>query len=145
MVGTPTAPTRADCYLGRRIKDARVAKGWTQDELGARVGLQKSAVAKYEKNQTPGMPVAVLLRFAVALDLPPTALLPCLQNEERRKQMQTYMQADVFTVDELAARWKCSRDVIYDMLRSKKLRGFRLGSSYRIGAVEVERYENGDA
>lgn len=58
--------------------------------------------------------------------------------------MQTPMLADVFTVEELAARWKCSRDVIYDMLRNKKLRGFKLGSSYRIGAAEVSRHENGE-
>ena len=54
------------------------------------------------------------------------------------------MAQDVFTVEELAERWRCSRDVIYDMLRRKKLRGVKLGSSYRIGAAEVERYERGE-
>ena len=50
----------------------------------------------------------------------------------------------VYTVEELAKRWRCSRDVIYDMLRQKKLKGFKLGSSYRISAAEVDRHERGE-
>ena len=35
--------------MGERIKYLRNLKGWTQEELGAKVGMQKSAIAKYEK------------------------------------------------------------------------------------------------
>lgn len=47
-----------------------------------------------------------------------------------------------FTVDSLAAHWSCSADVIYDLLRKKQLKGFKLGSSWRISAKEVDRFEN---
>ena len=33
--------------IGRRIKEARIAKGLTQQELGDQIGVQKSAIAKY--------------------------------------------------------------------------------------------------
>jgi transcriptional regulator with XRE-family HTH domain len=34
--------------VGSLIKEARLAKGLTQEELGKLVGVQKSAIAKYE-------------------------------------------------------------------------------------------------
>ena len=55
------------------------------------------------------------------------------------------MSEDVYTVDELAERWKCSRDALYDMLRRKSLRAFKVGGHYRISAAEVARHESGGA
>lgn len=49
-----------------------------------------------------------------------------------------------YTVDRLALRWCCSPDVIYDLLRKQKLKGFKLGSSWRISAANVELFENND-
>ena len=37
--------------LGQKIKEARLQKGLTQQELGDIVGLQKSAIAKYENGR----------------------------------------------------------------------------------------------
>ena len=37
--------------IGKLIKDARIAKGLTQEELGELVGVQKSAIAKYENGR----------------------------------------------------------------------------------------------
>ena len=48
----------------------------------------------------------------------------------------------VYTVEGLAERWLCSTDLIYDLLRKKKLKAFRVGSSWRISAKEVDRLEN---
>lgn len=48
----------------------------------------------------------------------------------------------VFTVEGLAERWMCSTDLIYDLLRKKKLKAFKVGSSWRISAKEVDRFEN---
>lgn len=49
-----------------------------------------------------------------------------------------------FTVDDLAAHWSCSADVIYALLRQKKLKGFKLGNTWRITAREVDRFENNE-
>lgn len=48
---------------------------------------------------------------------------------------------EYFTVPELAARWRCSADVVYDLLRRGKLQGFKLGSSWRITDEARIQYE----
>jgi len=52
------------------------------------------------------------------------------------------MEHAVFTVVDLAKRWYCSVDVIYDLLRSKQLKGFKIGTSWRISAKAVDEFEN---
>ena len=54
------------------------------------------------------------------------------------------MTTAVYTVKELAERWRCSRDIIQDLLADKRLRGFKVGRNWRIAAAEVERYERGE-
>lgn len=48
---------------------------------------------------------------------------------------------EYYTVPELAARWRCSADVVYDLLRRGKLQGFKLGSSWRITDEARIQYE----
>ena len=50
----------------------------------------------------------------------------------------------VFTVDTLAEHWCCSPDVIYDLLRKRKLKAFKVGAAWRITARAVEDFENKD-
>jgi len=49
----------------------------------------------------------------------------------------------VYTVTELAERWRCGTDSIYRMIRSGKLKAFKIGQDYRIKESEVEKYEEG--
>lgn len=52
--------------LGQTIKTFRKRKGWTQDELGEKVGLQKSAIAKYENGRVGNITTAMIEKFASA-------------------------------------------------------------------------------
>ena len=54
------------------------------------------------------------------------------------------MSPQVFTPADLAARWNCALDTVYDLLRSGRLRGFHVGSQWRITDRQVERFENGE-
>ena len=54
------------------------------------------------------------------------------------------MSDAAFTVERLAERWSCSTDVIYELLRSRKLRGFKVGKAWRISAANVDRFENSE-
>lgn len=54
------------------------------------------------------------------------------------------MTNEVYTIPELAERWKCSKDILYDLLTSKRLKGFKVGGVWRISAAAVERYERGE-
>lgn len=55
--------------IGKLIKDARIAKGLTQEELGNMVGVQKSAIAKYENGRVVNIKRSTLKGLAKALDL----------------------------------------------------------------------------
>ena len=55
--------------IGLKIKEARLQKGLTQEELGKIVGLQKSAIAKYENGRVVNIKRSTLQKLALALDL----------------------------------------------------------------------------
>jgi transcriptional regulator with XRE-family HTH domain len=55
--------------IGQKIKEARIAKGLTQAELGKLVDKQKSAIAKYESGRVKNIKRSTLQKLAVALDL----------------------------------------------------------------------------
>ena len=55
--------------VGQKIKEARLKKGMTQEELGNFVGLQKSAIAKYENGRVVNIKRSTLQKLAIALDL----------------------------------------------------------------------------
>ena len=55
--------------VGSLFKEARLAKGMTQEELGNLVGVQKSAIAKYESGRVVNIKRSTLQKLAQALDL----------------------------------------------------------------------------
>jgi transcriptional regulator with XRE-family HTH domain len=55
--------------IGQKIKQARIAKGLTQEELGSIVGLQKSAIAKYENGRVVNIKRSTLQKLATALEI----------------------------------------------------------------------------
>lgn len=55
--------------IGELIKSARIAKGLTQEELGNLVGVQKSAIAKYENGRVVNIKRSTLRKLAETLDL----------------------------------------------------------------------------
>lgn len=55
--------------IGTLIKEARLSKGLTQEELGKIVGVQKSAIAKYENGRVVNIKRSTLSKLAQALDL----------------------------------------------------------------------------
>lgn len=61
--------------VGMIIKEARLAKGMTQEELAEKVGVKKSAVAKWENGRVSEIRRSNLKMLADALGLPPTKLL----------------------------------------------------------------------
>lgn len=53
------------------------------------------------------------------------------------------MESETYTPFDLRVRWKCSLDVIYDLLRQRKLAGFKVGKAWRITTEAVRKYEGG--
>lgn len=62
-------PHPTDVHVGRRVRDARVAKGMSQTQLGNLLGVSFQQVQKYEKG-TNRLGASRLWATAEALDLP---------------------------------------------------------------------------
>lgn len=61
--------------IGQKIKKARLERGMTQQELGYIVGVQKSAIAKYECGRVVNIKRSTLQKIAKALNIRPSELL----------------------------------------------------------------------
>lgn len=61
--------------IGQKIRKARLERGMTQQELGAIVGVQKSAIAKYENGRVVNIKRSTLQKIASALNIRPSELI----------------------------------------------------------------------
>lgn len=61
--------------MSERIKERRNFMGYTQEELGEKLGLQKSAIAKYENGRVENIKRSVIANMAKALECSPSYLM----------------------------------------------------------------------
>lgn len=61
--------------MGEIIRQLRIKKGLTQEELGALVGLQKSAIAKYENGRVENIKRSTISKLSEILDCSPSYLM----------------------------------------------------------------------
>lgn len=61
--------------IGEKIREARLAKGMTQEELGEILGVQKSAIAKYENGRVVNIKRSTLKKISDVLGLKPHELI----------------------------------------------------------------------
>lgn len=60
---------------GERIRQLRIEHQMTQEELGAKVGVQKAAIYKYENGLVVNLKRSTLEKLAFALETTPTYLM----------------------------------------------------------------------
>lgn len=61
--------------MAERIKERRKAMGYTQTELGEKLGLQASAIAKYENGRVENIKRSIIADMARVLECSPCYLL----------------------------------------------------------------------
>lgn len=61
--------------IGDKIRTARLAKGMTQEELGEILGVQKSAIAKYENGRVVNIKRSTLKKISDVLGIRPSELI----------------------------------------------------------------------
>lgn len=69
--------------IGEKIRSARISKGMTQEELGKLLGVQKSAVAKYENGRVVNIKRSTLKKISDILEIRPSELI---STEEMQKK-----------------------------------------------------------
>ncbi len=71
---------------GERIKQLRLAEGMTQEELGRKVGVKKSAIHKYESGMIINLKRDVIAKLAEALGTTGSYLIGLRDEEEIKKE-----------------------------------------------------------
>ena len=71
--------------IGAKIRAARIAKNMTQEELGEILGVQRSAVAKYENGRVVNIKRSTLKKISDVLDIPPFELIYNEETEAKKK------------------------------------------------------------
>ena len=61
--------------MAERIKERRLAMGYTQEELADKLGLQKSAIAKYENGRVENIKRSIISKMAEVLECSPAYLM----------------------------------------------------------------------
>lgn len=67
--------------MADKIKERRTFMGYTQEELGDKLGLQKSAIAKYENGRVENIKRSVIAKMAEVLECSPCYLLDWEENK----------------------------------------------------------------
>ena len=61
--------------VGQRIKRLRKERKWTQEMLGAKLGVKKAAVQKYESGRVINLKQETIKKLADIFEVPPTTFL----------------------------------------------------------------------
>lgn len=106
--------------IGQKIKEARNLKGLTQSELGNMVGVQKSAIAKYESGRVVNIKRSTLQKIASALDIRPSELI-FEQTPKESASFHVKVISDMELMGSLRDYYKLDasdRKIVRDLIRS---------------------------
>lgn len=78
--------------MAERIKERRKALGYTQTELGEKLGLQASAIAKYENGRVENIKRSIIADMARVLECSPCYLLDWEKEQSEEKSSPKIMQ-----------------------------------------------------
>ncbi len=70
--------------MAERIKERRLIMNYTQEELAEKLGLQKSAIAKYENGRVENIKRSVIARMSDVLECSPAYLMGWDEPPERK-------------------------------------------------------------
>lgn len=78
---------------GDIIKNRRIELDLTQEELGAKIGVQKSAIAKYESGSIENLKRSTILKLSEVLNLTPTQIMGFEEDKEETTMFTTFDEA----------------------------------------------------
>ena len=78
--------------MGERIKQLRKSHNMSQEELGNILGVQKTAIFKYEKGMVENIPRESVLKMAAMFNVTPEYILAYTDNEKATFVSETMAQ-----------------------------------------------------
>ena len=124
--------------MAERIKEKRIELGLTQEELGEKLGLQKSAIAKYENGRVENIKRSVIADMAKIFNCSPTYLMDFDEPTEVASSNKANAEHPNVIDNNKGSRWQAATNgpdeyVIID-----------LGEEYNIGRILI-LWENANA
>ena len=105
--------------IGEKIRDARIRKGMTQEDLGKALGVQKSAIAKYENGRVVNIKRTTLKKLSDILGIAPSELIFEAYMEEEQKKND--IQADIILKMRSDADFMAAVEALYKLDKEKLL------------------------
>lgn len=106
--------------IGQKIKQARKEKGMTQEELGKIIGVQKSAIAKYESGRVVNIKRSTLQKIASALNIRPSELI-FTESPKESAAFHVRVISDLELMDSLKDYYKLTpgnQKIVRDLIRN---------------------------
>lgn len=69
--------------LSERIKELRIKKGWSQDDLADRMGMNRANISNYERGTNKNIPSDTLKKFADVFGVSSDYLLGKTENSDQ--------------------------------------------------------------
>lgn len=110
--------------IGKKIREARMAKGLTQAELGEILGVQKSAIAKYESGRVVNIKRSTLKKISDILGIRPSELIFEGELQQRpatlaERHVEMVMDEDLNEMfEDFKLLSKAEKQIIKDLARS---------------------------
>lgn len=86
--------------MGDRIKERRLAMGYTQDELSVLLGLQRSAIAKYENGRVENLKRSIIAKMSEILECSPAYLMGW-EEQNQTTTLVAHFDGTEYTEEEL--------------------------------------------
>lgn len=125
--------------MADRIKERRIAMNFTQEELAQKLGLQKSAIAKYEKGRVENIKRSIIEKMSELLDCSPAYLMgfdvPMERDNYWENEKRLEMDFHSFIHDYLGYESPYTLDGKVDLILKKEP-----NTIYRVSAEEYDNF-----
>lgn len=128
--------------IGQRIKQARLNKGWTQDELAAAAQITSAAISRYEKGQRNPR-IEHLQAIANALGVSTFDLTTF--SPEKKEELERANQKLLHLIDTYAQKSECSPEDMEAFKRVKEIIEEDLNRTLTIEFVRTKALSDAEA
>lgn len=129
--------------MADRIKEKRIQAGLTQEELAEKLGLKKSAIAKYENGRVENIKRSIIQKMSDILDCTPSYLMGWDENVTIQTVQRSHYRIPVLTTVAAGKPIYAEEDVLqwidYDKEPGDHVRACRIE-----GNSMIPRIQNGD-
>ncbi len=106
--------------LGMKIRELRLSLGMSQEELGAKIGVKKAAIHKYESGLVVNLKRETIYKLANALDTTPAYLMGWDKNASAQAQDTPVALSIPKGYDKLTEEERAQIDSLIEMFNRNK-------------------------